>query len=307
MKRLIRIATRKSPLALAQANIVKKILEGTNGFAAVQLVPMITTGDTASIETFKNQGGKGLFLKELEQALVKNDADIAVHSLKDVPTRLDKKFSLLTIDKRIDPSDVFVSDKFKSIHNLPSGSVVGTSSPRRIALLKASSKNISVKTIRGNIQTRIDKLKNEKLDGIILASAGILRLSLGSRISEKLPTDKFIPSAGQGTLCVEYMTKNIVLAKILLNLVNKDTQLCADAERSFVDRIKGDCMSPIGVNAKTKDETIIINAIVSDYQGNSFIRLKLVDAKVNAKSAGKRLADIFIRHGARKLLRVTKT
>ena len=178
MKKIIRIATRKSPLALIQANIVKHLLEQTNDFNAVDLIPMSTSGDTATKEVFKARGGKGLFLKELEQSLLNEDADIAVHSLKDVPASLDRRFSLLTITERADPSDVLISKKFKSIDSLPNGALIGTSSPRRIALLKAASNNIKIKEIRGNIQTRIDKLKNEDLDGIILAAAGIHRLSI---------------------------------------------------------------------------------------------------------------------------------
>ena len=189
MKKFLRIATRKSPLALAQAKIVKEMLERANDFDAVSLIPMSTTGDIASTEVFKRQGGKGLFLKELEQALLKNSADIAVHSLKDVPAKLDKRFGLLTIDERADPSDVFVSEKFKSLSDLPSGSVLGTSSPRRIALLKASAKNIKIKEIRGNIQTRMNRLKTDGLDGVILAAAGILRMSLANRITERLSAE----------------------------------------------------------------------------------------------------------------------
>lgn len=303
MKKFLRIATRKSPLALAQAKIVKEMLERANDFDTVSLIPMSTTGDIASTEVFKRQGGKGLFLKELEQALLKNSADIAVHSLKDVPAKLDKRFGLLTIDERADPSDVFVSEKFKSLSDLPSGSVLGTSSPRRIALLKASAKNIKIKEIRGNIQTRMNRLKTDGLDGVILAAAGILRMSLANRITERLSAEKFIPSAGQGVLCIEYLKKNTSLAKALSKHVNNNTQLCADAERSFIGRINGDCMSPIGVNAKINNDKVVINAIVSDCQGENFIKLKFIDEKRSAKEAGKKLADIFLKQGAKKLLR----
>ena len=304
MKKLIRIATRQSPLALIQAKIVKDMLERADGSISAALIPMTTTGDTASTEVFKADGGKGLFLKELEQSLLNDEADIAVHSLKDVPTKLDKKFGVLTINQRVDSCDVFISNKFRSLDELPAGAVIGTSSPRRIALLKASSKNIEIKPIRGNVQTRIDKLKNSDLDGIILAAAGILRLSLEDNIAEKLAPDKFIPSAGQGVLCVEYLKKNKSLSLMLAKHVNKNTQSCADAERSFIDRIGGDCMSPIGVNATISSDDIIINAIVSDQEGSSFIKLKYIDRRKNAILAGRKLAEIFISQGAKKLLKI---
>lgn len=304
MKKIIRIATRKSPLALIQANIVKHLLEQTNDFNAVDLIPMSTSGDTATKEVFKARGGKGLFLKELEQSLLDDDADIAVHSLKDVPASLDRRFSLLTITERADPSDVLISKKFKSIDSLPNGALIGTSSPRRIALLKAASNNIKIKEIRGNIQTRIDKLKNEDLDGIILAAAGIHRLSIDSDYSNKLPSDIFIPSAGQGVLCVEYLKKNKQLTNILTKHVDKETQACADAERSFINKIGGDCMSPIGVNANIIENNIMINAVVSDINGENYIKSKYIDKKNNAVLAGEKLAKIFIKQGARKLFKM---
>ncbi len=304
MKKIIRIATRKSPLALIQANIVKHLLEQTNDFNAVDLIPMSTSGDTATKEVFKARGGKGLFLKELEQSLLDDDADLAVHSLKDVPASLDKRFSLLTITERADPSDVLISKKFKSIDSLPNGALIGTSSPRRIALLKAASNNIKIKEIRGNIQTRIDKLKNEDLDGIILAAAGIHRLSIDSDYSNKLPSDIFIPSAGQGVLCVEYLKKNKQLTNILTKYVDKETQACADAERSFINKIGGDCMSPIGVNANIIENSIMINAVVSDINGENYIKSKYIDKKNNAVLAGEKLAKIFIKQGARKLFKM---
>ena len=304
MKKIIRIATRKSPLALIQANIVKHLLEQTNDFNAVDLIPMSTSGDTATKEVFKARGGKGLFLKELEQSLLNEDADIAVHSLKDVPASLDRRFSLLTITERADPSDVLISKKYKSIDSLPNGALIGTSSPRRIALLKAASNNIKIKEIRGNIQTRIDKLKNEDLDGIILAAAGIHRLSIDSDYSNKLPSDIFIPSAGQGVLCVEYLKKNKQLTNILTKHVDKETQACADAERSFINKIGGDCMSPIGVNANIIENNIMINAIVSDINGENYIKSKYIDKKNNAVLAGEKLAKIFIKQGARKLFKM---
>ena len=304
MKKIIRIATRKSPLALIQANIVKHLLEQTNDFNAVDLIPMSTSGDTATKEVFKARGGKGLFLKELEQSLLNEDADIAVHSLKDVPASLDRRFSLLTITERADPSDVLISKKFKSIDSLPNGALIGTSSPRRIALLKAASNNIKIKEIRGNIQTRIDKLKNEDLDGIILAAAGIHRLSIDSDYSNKLPSDIFIPSAGQGVLCVEYLKKNKQLTNILTKHVDKETQACADAERSFINKIGGDCMSPIGVNANIMENNIMINAVVSDINGENYIKSKYIDKKNNAVLAGEKLAKIFIKQGARKLFKM---
>ena len=203
----IKLATRKSPLALRQANLVKNNLLDNNIFSNVEIVAMSTSGDNVDQETFKKNGGKGLFLKELENALIRGEADIAVHSMKDVPAKLDENFLITSIMKREDPRDVFISNSHKSIAQISSGTI-GSSSPRRQAMIKHFVGNIDVIGLRGNINTRLKKLQDSKIDGIVLAKAGLQRMEMGNLITEELNIDTFVPSPGQGVLCIECLNKN---------------------------------------------------------------------------------------------------
>lgn len=300
MNNIIKIATRNSPLALEQAEIVRDLLSKHN---RVEIVSMSSSGDKVSNKEFKTHGGKGLFLKELEESLLLGDTDIAVHSLKDVPADLDKKFSVITISKRENPHDALVSKKYKSLASLPKNAIIGTSSPRRIAMLKNISKDFKIVEIRGNIQTRLKKMNEQKMDGIILAAAGLHRLSMKNYISQYIPTNKFIPSAGQGVLCIEYLKKNKVIEGILKKYKVMDVEECAKEERSFIRKIGGDCMSPIGVHAVIKKHVMRIEAYISDINGNNHIQSSyVVDSKKSIDHAGIHMAEIFIKQGAKKLL-----
>ena len=212
MKNIIRIATRNSPLALKQANMVKDLLTPS---ADCKIISMSSSGDTVSQKAFKEHGGKGLFLKELEESLLKGNCDIAVHSMKDVPAVIDKKFKIITISKREVSSDVLVSDDYKSIEEMPKDSIIGTSSPRRAAILRNISQDFKIIDIRGNIHTRLTKMNDKNLDGIILAAAGLHRMGLENKIRKYLPLDKFVPSAGQGILCIELLRNEKKIEKIL--------------------------------------------------------------------------------------------
>ena len=251
MENIIRIATRNSPLALEQAKMVSALLSKDNN---VEIIPMVSSGDRVTSEEFKVHGGKGLFLKELEESLLRGDTDIAVHSLKDVPADLGKKFSIMTISTRENPCDAFISKNYKKLKDLPRNATIGTSSPRRIAMLKNISKNFKIIEIRGNIQTRLKKMSEQNIDGIILAAAGLHRMKLEKNIVEYIPTDNFIPSAGQGILCIEYLKKNKKVEKLLNKYNAVDVEKCATEERNFVREIGGDCMSPIGAYAVIKNE-----------------------------------------------------
>ena len=299
MKNIIRLATRNSPLALKQANMVKQLMSKS---CEIKIVPMTSSGDTVSKKIFKQHGGKGLFLKELEESLISKKCDIAVHSLKDVPAILNKKFKIVSISEREDSADALVSEKFKSIHELPKNAVVGTSSPRRISMLKKYSSDFKIVEIRGNIQTRLKKMKEEKIDAIILAAAGLHRMGLKDKIKQYLPLDDFIPSAGQGILCIEYLESNYEIEKILTMHTIKKVQTCAEIERSFIKTLDGDCMSPIGVHARFKNGKLEVCAYVSDIDGKNNIRTKYEDKSDEDINAGIKLADIFIQQGARKLL-----
>ena len=299
MKNIIRIATRNSPLALKQADMVKDLLSPS---VDCKIISMTSSGDTVSQKAFKEHGGKGLFLKELEESLLKESSDIAVHSLKDVPAIIDKKFKIITISKREISSDVLISDDYESIEEMPKNSVIGTSSPRRAAILRNISKDFKIVDIRGNIHTRLTKMSDKNLDGIILAAAGLHRMGLQSKIKQYLPLETFIPSAGQGILCIELLRNEKKIEKILEKLCVKDVQDCADIERQFIEKINGDCMSPIGVHARIKKNKVMINAYVSAIDGKRHIKVKHEDDIKNKKNIGKALADIFIKQGAKKLL-----
>ena len=299
MKNIIRIATRNSPLALKQANMVKDLLTPS---ADCKIISMSSSGDTVSQKAFKEHGGKGLFLKELEESLLKGNCDIAVHSLKDVPAVIDKKFKIITISKREVSSDVLVSDDYESIEEMPKDSIIGTSSPRRAAILRNISQDFKIIDIRGNIHTRLTKMDNKNLDGIILAAAGLRRMGLENKIRKYLSLDKFVPSAGQGILCIELLRNEKKIEKILEKLCVKNVQDCADIERQFVRAIDGDCMSPIGVHARINKNKIIIDAYVSTLDGKRHIRVKHEDDVSNKQNVGEELADIFLKQGAKKLL-----
>ncbi|MBS82682.1 MAG: hydroxymethylbilane synthase [Gammaproteobacteria bacterium] len=303
MKKIIKIATRQSPLAIKQAEIVREIILNHFNEIEVILVPMVSSGDNIDSKIFKSNGGKGLFIKELEDSLLKKETDLAVHSMKDVPARLLNNFSILTIMERVDPRDVFLSNKFKSLDQMAESSIVGTSSPRRIALLKSINKNIQIEELRGNIQTRIDKLNGGKVDAIILAAAGLMRLSLQDKIKQNLPLNTFIPSAGQGVLCVEFLKKNHNIKKMLLECVNKNVEICVNIERMFVKKINGDCMSPIGVHAQIEDKEVIVEAIVSNLKGSKFIKSKIIGLKKDSIEIANKFANFFIKQGARKLIK----
>ena len=300
MNNIIRIATRNSPLALIQAKMVQAIIEKDT---AVNIKPMTSSGDKVSDKIFKESGGKGLFLKELEESLLNTETDIAVHSLKDVPAEISSKFDIMTIMNRENPSDVLVSEKYKSIYDLPKNAVVGTSSPRRISMLKNVSNNFKIINLRGNIQTRLKKMKEEKMDGIILAAAGLHRLSMNEKIAQYIETDEFVPSAGQGILCIEYLKTNKVVKNILKKYKVENVERCAKEERDFIKQIGGDCMSPIGVHASIQNENIKVKAFVSSLDGERHI-MSAYECKLNEdRDIGKHLAKIFISQGAKKLLK----
>mgnify|MGYP001325998698 CR=1 FL=1 len=299
MKNIIKLATRNSPLALKQADMVKQLMSKS---CEIMIVPMTSSGDTVSQKVFKQHGGKGLFLKELEESLLNKKCDIAVHSLKDVPAILNKKFKIISISEREDSADALVSENFNCIEELPKNAVIGTSSPRRISMLKKYSRDFKIVEIRGNIQTRLKKMKDENIDGIILAAAGLHRMGLKDKIKQYLPLENFIPSAGQGILCIEYLESNHVIEKILSKHAIKKVQACADIERNFIKSLNGDCMSPIGVHARYKNDKIEVCAYVSDIDGQNNIRTKYEDASEEDVNAGEKLAQIFIQQGARKLL-----
>ena len=302
MQDTIRIATRKSPLALAQCNKVIDMLRDKTSDYKFKLIPTTTSGDTVSVDNFKSNGGKGLFIKELEHSLLNNKADIAVHSMKDVPAELDSRFDIMPVLERECPQDIMISRKYHNLHNLPKNAKVGTSSPRRMALLRAISPDFEIVEIRGNIGTRLKKLEEEKCDALILAAAGLHRLNLSEKITEYIPQDSFVPSAGQGVLCIEFLKKNKGVKKIVSNLANHELNVCVTQEREFVRTISGDCNSPIGVISGVDKDKFTLTGYVSDIKGCSFIKSKYECKIKDSMKAGRIFGKIFIQQGAKKLL-----
>jgi hydroxymethylbilane synthase len=282
--------------------MVKDFLLQNGIFNEIELVSMSTSGDTLDNETFKKEGGKGLFLKELESALLKGQADIAVHSMKDVPATLDARFKVSSIMKREDPRDVFISHKHKALSDIETG-VIGSSSPRRQAILKHINAGIKSIEIRGNIQTRLEKLKREKLDGIILAKSGLKRMGLDAIITESLNVDDFVPSPGQGILCLESLSKNDYVMKRIKKVVHADTEICGSTERIFASNMNGDCSSPIGAYAEIEKGLLTLTGYVASIDGSKFIKNKVSGKKDNYKKLADDLSQVFLKMGSERLLK----
>jgi len=302
MTEYIKLATRKSPLALKQANIVKEHLIEKNIFENIEIVPMSTSGDEVDSKTFKKEGGKGLFLKELEKLLIDKKADIAVHSMKDVPALINNKFEVLSVMKREDPSDVFISRRYKHFDDMTDGTI-GSSSPRRRAMIKHKNKNINTIEIRGNINTRINKIDKDNIDAIILAKAGLNRMGMHDLITENLSLDDFVPSPGQGILCIEFLSKNLETKKKLKKIVHKNTEICSIAERHFAAKMEGDCMSPIGAYAFIDKDRLTITGYVASLNEERYIKNKITGDKNDYIKLANELSKVFIKMGSKKLLK----
>jgi hydroxymethylbilane synthase len=282
--------------------MVKGFLIENDVFNEVELISMSTSGDILDNEAFKKEGGKGLFLKELENALLKGQADIAVHSMKDVPATLDARFYISSIMRREDPRDVFISNKHKTLSDIKTG-IIGSSSPRRQAILKHVNAGIKSIEIRGNIQTRLEKLKKEKLDGIILAKSGLKRMGLDAIITESLDVDDFVPSPGQGILCIESLSKNDYVMKKIKKVVHTNTEICGSAERIFASNMNGDCSSPIGAYAEIEKDLLTLIGYVASIDGTKFIKNKVSGKKDDYKELSEDLSQVFLKMGSKRLLK----
>jgi len=256
------IATRESRLALWQAEHVKALLQQQGH--EVSLLGMTTRGDQILDRTLSKVGGKGLFVKELEVALEEGRADLAVHSLKDVPMELPQGFVLACVMEREDPRDAFVSNKYESVHALPQGSVVGTSSLRRVVLLRALRPDLRIEPLRGNLDTRLRKLDEGHYDAIVLATAGLKRLGLEARISRVFEPDEMLPAAGQGALGIEIRSARAELLQALSPLAHQGTWLCVAAERAVSRAMGGSCSMPLAAHATLAGEQLLLQAAWGD-------------------------------------------
>jgi len=253
------IATRESRLALWQAHHVQALLSQRFG-RPVELLGMTTKGDQILDRSLSKVGGKGLFVKELEMALEEGRADLAVHSLKDVPMDLPEGFTLVAILEREDPRDAFVSNRYAHFSDLPQGAIVGTSSLRRLSQLRALRPDLKIEPLRGNLDTRLRKLDDGQYDAIILAAAGLKRLDLADRIRHAIDTDTMLPAAGQGALGIEIRTADTELAASLSTLVDQPTWLATQAERAVSRAMGGSCSMPLAAYAQWQDRTLTLQA-----------------------------------------------
>lgn len=300
--RELRIGTRGSQLALFQANWVKERLEEAYSDLRVSLIKIKTTGDKIQDAPLAKIGGKGLFVKEIEEALLAHRIDLAVHSIKDVPTEFPEGLHLSAITKREDPRDAFISREGKRLKDLPQGAKIGTSSLRRQAQLLHFRPDFQLIPLRGNLDTRIRKLKTLNLDGIVLAFAGLRRLGLDEKITEILPADLSLPAIGQGALGIETRVGNEAIEEIVGFLNDPDSSLAVKAERTFLRRLEGGCQVPIAAFAQVVDSALKIDGLVGTIDGKRMIRHHLEGPLEQAEALGVELAEILLKKGAKEIL-----
>ncbi|RFT04098.1 hydroxymethylbilane synthase [Edwardsiella anguillarum] len=298
----LRIATRQSPLALWQAHYVRDQLLAHWPQLTIALVPMVTRGDVLLDTPLAKVGGKGLFVKELELALLEGRADIAVHSMKDVPVAFPDGLGLATICQREDPRDAFVSPRFASLDQLPPGSVVGTSSLRRQCQLRAARPDLQIRDLRGNVGTRLAKLDAGDYDAIILAAAGLKRLQLENRIRTPLTPEQSLPAVGQGAVGIECRLADSATRRLLTPLNHADTALRVCAERAMNTRLEGGCQVPIGSYAEIDGDQLWLRALVGAPDGSLMIRGERRGPLAQAEAMGTALADELLARGARAIL-----
>ena len=302
LEKTLKIATRQSPLALWQANYVKDRLQQLYPDLTIELVPMVTKGDVILDSPLAKIGGKGLFVKELENALLTKEADIAVHSMKDVPMQFPEGLGLAVICQREDPRDAFVSHSYRTFAELPQGAVVGTSSLRRQCQLKALSPDLDIRSLRGNVGTRLSKLDNGDYDAIILASAGLIRLGLADRIASFIDVEQSLPAAGQGAVGIECRTDDVQVHALLAPLADAETTYCVRAERAMNNHLQGGCQVPIGGYAVLQQGQLYLRALVGDIDGSHIIRAEGKSAVENAEVLGVQIAEQLLAQGADKIL-----
>lgn len=296
------IASRESALAMWQAEFIQSELQRLYPETTVEILGMTTRGDQILDQPLANIGGKGLFIKELETALLDGRADLAVHSMKDVPMTMPDGFMLAATCERHDPRDAFVSNQYETLEALPAGSVVGTSSLRRQSQIKAQFPNLEIQTLRGNVQTRLRKLDEGQYDAIILAAAGLKRLGLGERVRYEIPPAQSIPAVGQGALAIEICESRPELLNVLAPLNHADTQDCTTAERAMSRALAGSCSVPLGAYATCEQDVIAIEGFVASVDGKDMVKASLTGPRTDAESLGQQLAKQLIQQGAAEIL-----
>jgi hydroxymethylbilane synthase len=294
------IATRRSRLALWQAEHIKGRLESLHPGLAVELLPMSTRGDELLDQRLDKAGGKGLFVKELETAMSERRADLAVHSMKDVPAELPPGFVLAAIGEREDPRDAFVSNRFESLAAMPAGAVVGTSSLRRAAQVRSRHARLELRLLRGNVETRLAKLDRGEYDAEVLAVAGLLRLGLAARVRQRLDFEDSLPAPGQGALGIECMADREDLRALLRPLDHEPTARCVRAERAVSRALGGSCTLPLGAYAVLERGELDLRALVASEDGTRILRAQARGAE--AEAVGAAAAQDLKRQGADEIL-----
>ena len=289
-------------LALWQAKHIQAKLQALYPGMAVSILGMTTLGDQILDSPLSKIGGKGLFVKELEVAIEEGRAHIAVHSMKDVPMNLPDGFTLAAIGEREDPRDALVSNQYQNLADLPRGAVVGTSSLRRQALLKAHFPHLEIAPLRGNVQTRLRKLDEGQYTAIVLAAAGLKRLGLGERIAATLEPSTSLPAVGQGALGIECLSARADLLELLAPLNHAETAACVRAERAMSRRLSGSCQTPLGGFAQIQDGQLILKGFVADLEGKRFIEASMTGAPSDAEKIGVAMAEDLLARGADKIL-----
>ena len=298
----IKIGTRGSKLALWQANWVKSALNAGNSSIAVELVPIKTRGDKILDVPLAKVGGKGLFVKEIEDALLNGRIDLAVHSMKDMPSEIPDGLCVGAIPEREIPQDVLISKKGLLLHDLMPGARIGTSSLRRSAQLLHARPDLVILPLRGNIDTRLKKLETENLDAIILAAAGVKRLGLENRITEYMDENVMLPAVGQGALCIEIRQNDPEIEPIITSLNHQETWTVVMGERAFLNRLEGGCQVPIAAHGKIEKNTFTLCGLVASVDGTTVIKETLSGPEDSSESIGVKLADRLLSMGAKTIM-----
>lgn len=301
---VLRIGTRASQLALWQAEHVRILLQQYNPGLVVELVRIVTSGDKIWDVPLAKVGGKGLFVKEIEEAMLRGEVDIAVHSMKDVPVVLPPPLHLPVVLPREDPRDAFVSNRFATLEELPANAVVGTSSLRRQAQLQARFPHLRVENLRGNVNTRLAKLDDGRYDAILLAAAGLIRLGLKARITQLLPITQSLPAIGQGAIGIELRRDDAETLARIEPLNDLNTHICVTAERALNLRLEGGCQVPIGGHAVlTENGAVHLRGLVADPAGRRIIEAEDLAPAGDAELLGVRVAETLLRQGADQILK----
>ena len=302
MRKKIVIGTRSSKLALWQAGFVAECLKEEYPGLEVEMKLMTTKGDKILDAPLAKIGGKGLFTKELEQEMLEGGIDLAVHSLKDMPTEVPEGLVIAAITKRADPGDAVVSLKYGHFEDLPQGAKVGTSSLRRKAQLLHARPDLNIQDLRGNVNTRLRKLEEENFDAIVLAVAGLTRLGFKDRIAEVMPREIMLPAVGQGALAIEARGDDAEILETISFLNDEDMVACAKGERAFLAKVEGGCQVPVGVYGSVEQDELQLEAVIASLDGARLYRDRLTGNKSEAEELGGELAEKLLAAGGLEIM-----